>query len=104
MGSVLIRNPADGIDCIGRTWAAFDEMTWPRANRATGDVEWRIRHSHTPPTPEDLMVAASIIAAYRELVHCPRSKREAVIRRLREVESIAAILAVSRESNKEIEL
>lgn len=61
--------------------AMFDGMTWPTAGERCGDREWTLRHA--APNPSDLMVAASVMAAYRELVTCPRSKREAVIRQLR---------------------
>lgn len=88
--------------CGGRgTFAIFDDMTWPRADNTTGAVEYALRHGDPRPyalrhgdpqlSPEerrrreDVMVAASVIAAYRHLVWCPRSKREAVIRQLREV-------------------
>lgn len=88
--------------CGGRgTFAILDDMTWPRADNTTGAVESALRHGEQLPyalrhgdprlSPkerrhrEDILVAASVIAAYRHLVWCPRSKREAVIRRLREV-------------------
>lgn len=74
--------------CGGRgTTAYFDDMAWPRADNTTGAVEYVLRHNDDPDGPprDCIMTAASVIAAYRELVWCPRAKREAVIRRLREV-------------------
>jgi hypothetical protein len=65
--------------------AAFDDMTWPLANDAIGDVEWVLRYA-PEVSGTDRFIAASVLAAYRELVHCPRAKREAVIRRLRQAE------------------
>ena len=70
----------------GPSWAAFNDMTWPRAGNYGGDVEWRLRHAREHVTPSDMVVAASILAAYRELVHCPERKRRLVVRALREVE------------------
>lgn len=70
--------------CGGNGYAAiFDDMTWPRADNSTGNIEYAIRHGPNP-SRSDVMIAASTMAAYRELVWCPRSKREAVVRRLRE--------------------
>lgn len=82
-----------GIDHITEHTASFDEMCWPRAGEACGDVEWRLRYHKDELfdlTREDELCAASILAAYRELVHCPRAKREAVVRRLRQVERLIA--------------
>lgn len=71
---------------IGRSSVAFSEMAWPRAGNYGGDVEWRLRHAREHVTPSDMVVAASIIAAYRNLVHCPERKRRLVVRALRQVE------------------
>jgi len=84
--------PSDtGIRFVDRSSASFDGMCWPRAGARCGHVEWRLRHGgsqYAPPTDEEIISAASVLAAYRHLVHCPRSHREAVIRRLREVERL----------------
>lgn len=74
----------DRIKIVGLS-AVFDGMTWPRADNATGNLEWRLRHAPESITPANYCSLASIIAAYRELVRCPRTKREAVVRVLREV-------------------
>ena len=80
---ILRDNLPPGIDYIGDTHAGFDDMAWPRAGNTAGHVEYLLRHGSVGQ-----MTAASIIAAYRELVFCPRAKREAVIRRLRQIEQL----------------
>jgi ribosomal protein L37E len=64
-------------------YAAFDGMTWPAAGEPTADLVYRLRYAKGL-TDSDRLVAASIVDAYLELVRCPREKREAVVRRLRE--------------------
>lgn len=74
---------------IGRTWkhgADIGDMHWPRAGNRCGDIEWKMRHAPDSLTSSDLLVAASILAAYRELIFCTREKRQAVVAALRAVE------------------
>ena len=56
------------LSAAGR-YAFFDGMTWP-----TGDIQcdggtlvWLLRHGE--PSRADLLVAASIVSAYRALIH-----------------------------------
>lgn len=82
-----------GIDYIAEYSAAFDDMSWPRAGESCRELEWRLRYHKDELfdlTREDELIAASVLAAYHELVHCPRAKREAVVRRLRQVERLIA--------------
>ena len=72
----------------GNTSAIFDGMTWPTAGEACGNLEWRLRHDPKSITLADLVSAASVLAAYRELVVCPDSKRRAIVRRLREARAM----------------
>ena len=72
------------------TDAIFDGMTWPTAGKANGELEWRLRHAPETLLAEDLMSAASVLAAYQELVCCPETKRRAVVRRLREAAKMEA--------------
>jgi len=74
------------VEHVSRSSVAFNEMAWPRAGNYGGDVEWRLRHARDHVTPSDMVMAASILAAYRELVHCPERKRRLVVRALRRVE------------------
>lgn len=69
--------------------AFFDGMTWPTAGVKMGDAEYTLRHGSYRASRPLVLTAASVLAAYRELVNCPRTKREAVVRRLREAERIA---------------
>ena len=70
------------------TCAVFDDMTWPTAGHENGDREWRLRHAPERVTREDQLYAASVLAAYRELVRCPEAKRRAIVRRLREARAM----------------
>jgi hypothetical protein len=58
----------------------FDGMTWPNPADPLG-VEYRLRYG--TPSRSDLMVAASFVAAYRQLVDDPVRRREAKIRGIR---------------------
>lgn len=70
-------------------WCSFDEMVWPRPDEAMNALEWRLRYDQVV-TAEDRLAAASIVAAYRELIYAPGDKRDAVVRELR-----AAVRAVA---------
>lgn len=63
-------------------WARFDTMAWPRPDVAMAEIEWRLRHG--TPSKADIMAAASVISAYRQMVFDPEKKRRVVIRHLRE--------------------
>jgi len=58
-----------------------DGSTWPLPCQGMDDLEWRLRYGGT--NPNDRYAAASIIAAYRELIRVPRRRRELVVRRLK---------------------
>ena len=62
-------------------WARFDGMVWPAPCERLGDVEWLMRNGE--PTMQDRLLAASVIAAYGELVRCNRDKRNRVVSELR---------------------
>lgn len=75
-------------------YVAFDEMCWPTPMDATvasdeTDLEWRLRYGVSDARLDekqlesDRLSAASIVSAYRELLTCPREKRERVIRVMR---------------------
>lgn len=63
-------------------WFRLDngETTWPDPTDPN-EVEWRLRHGHA--TRADTMVAASGLAAYRELVMATQARRNDVIRQIR---------------------
>lgn len=56
------------------------EMTWPDPNDPTA-VEWRLRYGESTRT--DLLVAASFIGAYRQLVYDSVPVRDAKVRAIR---------------------
>jgi hypothetical protein len=62
-------------------WAHFDGMAWNAPDASHRDLEWRLRYG--APTKADLLRAASVLAAYDEIIHCPRRKREYVVRQIR---------------------
>lgn len=71
----------------------FEGMTWPNPQHA-GDLEWKLRYAEKHVTRGEQLTAASILAAYRELVDMPakrRAKRIAGIRR--------AMAAVDRKAD-----
>lgn len=65
-------------------YANFDGMTWPRISAGIGDIEWALRYGE--PTREEVLVAASVLNAYRALIKLGRVEREAIVRVLRSVE------------------
>jgi hypothetical protein len=68
-----------------RPYVHFQGMTWPHPDDPTG-IEWRLRHGE--PTRSDLLVAASYIAAYRQLVVTDnRRRRDQKIRAIRDARS-----------------
>lgn len=76
--------------------AAFGGMSWPLAGGAALDeLEWRLRHAPDGLDASDAVRAATVLAAYRELVACPRAKRERVVRHLR-----AALALVGDEGDE----
>lgn len=64
-------------------WAKFDGMTWPAACDRAGDVQWLLRYGPEALSMADRLVAASIVAAYCDLVTCDRDKRNRVVREVR---------------------
>jgi hypothetical protein len=67
----------------------FDGMSWPRAIIDDDDgctLEWRLRYGANPPSREDVLMAATYIAAYRALVWKTTRQRDVVVRELRNAE------------------
>lgn len=62
--------------------ALFDDMSWPCPGQRLNEIEHALRYGE--PTKSELMVAASVLSAYSDLVRCPQVKRAYVVRRLRE--------------------
>ena len=53
-----------------------DGMTWPQPGEAMGEVEWRMRYNK--PSREDILYAASVMSAYRQMVWDTQRKRNFV--------------------------
>jgi hypothetical protein len=66
-----------------RVLCSFDGMCWPNATEEINDLEWELRYGH--PDRSDYLLAATICAAYRELVTCPKNKRDYVVRELAKI-------------------
>jgi len=56
-----------------------DDTLWPTAD--TGDLEWVLRYGHS--TERVRYVAASYVAAYRELLGATSKRRAYVVREIR---------------------
>ena len=65
-------------------YAVFDGMCWPLPSARIKDIEWKMRHDPKEVNAGDLMLAASVLAAYGELVHCSSRKRATVIQGMRD--------------------
>lgn len=65
----------------GGFYLLFDDMCWPTAGAACGDLEWTLRYGE--PTRQQLLCAASVLAAYRQMVYDSREKRQRVIHMLK---------------------
>jgi hypothetical protein len=65
-------------------YAAFDGMAWPVPSPRLDEIQWRMRYARESLTPEDLLVAASVLCAYSEIVSCDAAKREYVTSQIRE--------------------
>lgn len=58
----------------------FNEMTWPDPH-TVGEIEWILRYGE--PTKSNLMVAASIVGGYKDLIFKPQKARDKIIKELR---------------------
>lgn len=59
----------------------FNGMCWPVPSSDMAELAWRAVHS--TPSKTDLLVMASVITAYHELVTLPATKRNSIISELR---------------------
>lgn len=62
-------------------YRSFDGMCWPAPSERLGEIEWRARYA--TPTQADLLMMASVLAAYQELIVMPAKKRDRIIKELR---------------------
>lgn len=71
---------------MAKAYLRIQDMTWPSPEHA-GDLEYKLRYSSEYITRGDQLVAASILAAYRELVSMTAERRRRIVRLIREAES-----------------
>lgn len=69
------------VEVRGESSVHFDDMTWPAGGKPLDDLEWALRYGDAPM--EMRLRAASVCAAYRELLLCTDVKRKRVARTLR---------------------
>lgn len=69
---------------VNPPYVHFDGMCWPFPCVRVGDLEWKLRYSPESLTRADQLVAASVIAAYAEIVFNPIRVRNAIVRQLRQ--------------------
>ncbi len=66
----------------GRYTKIGADMIWPSYDQ--GEHEWRLRHGTPEQVVKERMIAASIVAAYREFIQMPQKQRNAICKALRE--------------------
>ena len=64
-------------------YARFDGMCWPCPGPALDRLQDSLRYEKAPPNSSDRMVAASVIAAYKQMIGDTRAKRQRVVTALR---------------------
>lgn len=80
------------ITAEGRMASFNDGTVWPIPSNALGDVEWQLRYGN----PESVkLVAASVIAAYGELIRLPQKDRQKRVMVLRAAARMANIRNLS---------
>lgn len=65
---------------VTRCYLHFDEMCWPRPDDFA-EIEWTLRYG--TPSRSDILVAASYISAYKQLVYDPIAVRNAKVAGMR---------------------
>lgn len=62
----------------------FDGMCWPAPCERLSDCAWSLAHAVAfEEMRSQLLVAASVITAYQELIRLPERQRNAIVRELR---------------------
>jgi hypothetical protein len=64
-------------------YVAFDGMSWPIPTERTRDIEHKMRYARDKLTDGDLLLAASVLDAYREMVNCSARKRDVAVNGIR---------------------
>jgi hypothetical protein len=63
-----------------KSYVQFDGMCWPAPGKRLDELEHSLRYGGN--NGPDALLIASYLSAYRELVSCPKRKREHVIRQI----------------------
>jgi hypothetical protein len=67
----------------------FDGMCWPAPGEYLDELAWRLTHVKTENlTKSDVLVAASVISGFQQLIRLPERDRNKIIRELRKGPSI----------------
>lgn len=71
-------------EAIPAPFRNFDGMCWPVPCSRLDDVEHRLRYDHeiTHFSMKDRLLAASVIAAYKDLIQKPNIRRNAICKEL----------------------
>lgn len=73
---------------ISKHYVRFDGTTWPALDVSTHDadsLQWLCRYGRDNLTTENLLVIASIIAAYNHLIGMPQARRNEVCKSIRDL-------------------
>lgn len=87
----------DGLT-IATATAHWDGTSWPRAGDPASELSWRLRYAE--PTRGDILSAAGIVSAYRDLIWKTGRQREDIVRQLRKAEGIAALSPPAAKAGK----
>jgi hypothetical protein len=81
--------PNDSADNCGssRCYAAFGGMAWPVPSERFSDIQWEMRYASESLTREDMLLAASVLSAYADLLQCDQQKREFVVSEVKKLGS-----------------
>ncbi len=79
-------------------YRSFDGMCWPAPSEKLGEIEWRARHS--TPSKNDLLVMASVCAAYQELIRLSARQRDKIIKELRKGPGVVRATQAAKQGDK----
>jgi hypothetical protein len=63
-------------------WTHIDDMTWPMPCEDMNDLSYRLTYADNI-SKQDRLAAASVMAAYRQMIRDPRDQRQRVVRGIR---------------------
>lgn len=74
----------------------FDGMCWPAVSENLDEVAWRANHA--TPSKSDMLVMASVCAAYQELIRLPARQRDKIIKELRKGPGIVRATQAAKQN------